>query len=191
MSQIVPQLKNMRENIIQIAGEDAANAIMAGSETLKNSTDKVKVAHWVKDAIERMDETLDQETRTLIMGKCGQDCADYHTNIVEKTKKRRAKYASNEEFLVAEEKTPQKGSYLKQTDEGLIIGYEPKSLRMRCYCALAKGLPADETMSATMCECSRGFIERHWSQVLDQPVKAELLESAITGSDVCKFRVSF
>jgi predicted hydrocarbon binding protein len=191
MPQIVPQLKNMKENITQIAGEEAAETIMTGSETLKNSTNKMKVAHWVKDAMERMDETLDQGTRNLIMGTCGQDCADYHAKIVEKTKKRRAKYASNEEFLAAEEKNPQKGSYLKQTKEGLIIGYEPKSLRMSCYCALVKGLPADEIMSATMCECSRGFIERHWSLVFDQPVKAELLESAITGSDMCKFRVSF
>jgi predicted hydrocarbon binding protein len=191
MPKIAPQLKNMRENITHMAGKEAADVIMTGSETMKNSTDKVKVAHWVKDAMKRMDETLDRETRNMIMGKCGNDCADYHIKTIEKTKKRRVKHPSNDAFLAAEEQNPQKGSTIQRTPEGFIITYEPKTLRMRCYCALAKGLPPEETMSNTMCECSRGFVERHWSQVLEHDIHVELLESAISGSDKCRFNVSF
>jgi predicted hydrocarbon binding protein len=46
-------------------------------------------------------------------------------------------------------------------------------------------------MPRTYCGCSKGFVERYWEQVLGRHVEAKILESAVTGSKVCRFRVRY
>jgi predicted hydrocarbon binding protein len=189
MPNIRGPLRQLEETIRSDAGEEAAAGIMVGSESLKDSSSKEKVAKWVKGAMELMDEALDPQVSERIMAACGRNCADHHGSVVERAKARRAKYSTLEELLDAEEKKPQKGSLLEREGPDIIVGYTPESYGVRCYCSLVQGLPAGEAMSRTYCGCSKGFVERYWEQVLGRPVEAELLESAVTGSKVCRFRV--
>ena len=191
MPNIRGPLRQLEETIRSEAGEEAAAGIMAGSETFKDSSSKEKVARWVKGAMKRMDEALDSETSERIMAACGRNCADHHGSVVERAKARRTKYSTLEEFLDAEEKKPQKGSLLERDGPDIIVGYMPESYGVRCYCSLVQGLPAGEAMSRTYCGCSKGFVERYWGQVLGRPVEVELLESAVTGSKVCRFMVRY
>lgn len=191
MPDIKGPMRQLDETIRSEAGKEAAARIMAGSESLKDSSSKEKVAKWVKGAMERMDDALDAEASERIMSACGRNCADHHGSVVERTKARRAKYGTLEEFLDAEERKPQKGYLLERDGPDIIVGYTPESYGVRCLCSLVQGLPVGEAMSRTYCGCSKGFVERHWEQVLGRPVEAELLESAVTGSKVCRFRVRF
>jgi hypothetical protein len=191
MPNIRGPLRQLEETIRSEAGEEAADGIMAGSETFKDSSSKENVAKWVKGAMGRMDETLDSETSERIMAACGRNCADHHGSVVERAKARRAKYGTLEEFLDSEERKPQRGNLLKRDGSDIIVGYTPESYGVRCYCSLVQGLPAGEAMPRTYCGCSKGFVERYWGQVLGRPVEAELLESAVTGSKVCRFRVRY
>ena len=59
---------------------------------------------------------------------------------------------------------------------------------MRCFCSLLRGLPAEETESATYCQCSKGFVRKMWERVLGRPAKVEVLETAVTGAKECKFK---
>jgi len=60
---------------------------------------------------------------------------------------------------------------------------------MRCYCGLLRGLPEDENVSRTYCYCSEGFVKEFWENVLERPVKVELLQSALSGASECQFAI--
>ena len=59
----------------QFAGAETKNQVMVGSAKLKNSSQPEKVATWVKEAMERLDQLVDKETRCRIMSQCGYQCA--------------------------------------------------------------------------------------------------------------------
>ncbi|MGD0803717.1 MAG: hypothetical protein ABSA11_06555 [Candidatus Bathyarchaeia archaeon] len=96
-------------------------------------------------------------------------------------------------FIDAEIKKPVKGTILRRDGDTLTLSYLPQKFShpMRCFCGLVNSLPKDEILSETYCGCSVGFVETWWSQVVGKPVKVQLLESAITGSDVCRFRITW
>ncbi len=111
---------------------------------------------------------------------------------IEMAKRRRAKFDSEDEFLEAEIRKPMKGTSLTREGDVLHYTYTQREYRqgLRCYCSLVNRLPSDETMSLTYCNCARGFVEEYWEEVLERPVRVELMESSISGSNVCKFVVS-
>jgi predicted hydrocarbon binding protein len=190
MPDIKGPLRELRSTIASEAGEEAAEAITSGMDDLESSSSKEDVAHWTKSAVERMDELLDAETCTRIMGSCGRNCADRNRTPVANALKRRSRYKTLDEFLEAETRKPPRGMLVEKNGDAIIFGYNPEAYRVRCFCSLVQGLPEGETMSGTYCGCSVGFVERYWEQVLDRKVKVELLESAVAGSNVCRFRVT-
>jgi len=60
-------LKELKSAIHKMAGDEAAEEIMLDYESLRGVTDSAKVAHWVKGAMEHMDQLLPVETRSKIM----------------------------------------------------------------------------------------------------------------------------
>ena len=81
----------------------------------------------------------------------------------------------------------------KRVREGNVLYqyYVPKTYAksLRCYCGLLRGLPADETVSITYCNCSKGFVKKFWESVLERPVKVELMQSAVSRAEECKFAI--
>ena len=69
--------------------------------------------------------------------------------------------------------------------------YTPRSFGkgQRCFCALARGLPEGVNMSPTYCKCGESFARTYWQAVLGRQVDVKLLESGLTGGDVCRFEV--
>jgi hypothetical protein len=180
------------ENCIeQIAGKTVAAKVMEGSEAITEKTDKTKIAHWVKNAMERLDASVDEKSRVQIMQNCGYNCAKKNSRVVERAVARRKKFSSLTAFLEAELKSPQKGTRLELDGGVLYQFYTPQAFTrpMRCYCGLFRGLPNDETVSKTYCNCSKGFVEKYWETVLQKPVKVDLLQSAISGAKECKFAI--
>jgi hypothetical protein len=55
---------------------------------------------------------------------------------------------------------------------------------------MVSGLPEGETMSVTYCQCSRAFVQTVWEAALGRPVQVDLLSSAVSGSDECRFRIT-
>lgn len=178
-------------NVERFAGEEMRRRVMEGCERIA-SFSKEEVVEWVKGAMERLDFMVDEETRGLIMVACGQKCAKMNSRPIEMAKRRRAKFDSEHEFLEAEIRKPMKGTSLAREGDLLYYTYTPREFRqgLSCYCSLFNRLPSDETMSLTYCSCARGFVEEYWEEVLGRPVRVELMESSISGSNVCKFVVS-
>ena len=182
--------KQFKESIIGRLGPETEETIFNG-KTAPN--DPLKRAQWVKEALTNLDKNTEKKICNEIMHGNGVNCANHNVSIVNSSLKRRAKHTSLEEFIDAEIKKPPKGTTLKRDGDALTLSYLPQkfSRPMRCFCSLVNSLPRDEVLSETYCSCSVGFVESWWSQVIGKPVKAHLLESAITGSDICRFRITW
>jgi len=190
MTRVDDMAEQLKGSIFDKIGPEAEESIFKGEKTPKNP---VKRAQWVKVTITRLDEFADEATCAEIMHGNGVNCAKYNSSVVKAALKRRDKYDSIEEFIDAEIKSPQKGTSLERDGEDLILSYLPSkySHPMRCFCGLVKSLPEDEMLSPTYCLCSVGFVETWWSAVIGRRVNIQLLESAITGSDKCRFRIKY
>ena len=71
---------------------------------------------------------------------------------------------------------------------------EPDVQRRRylaCHCPWAREsiLRPGTGPSARFCQCSAGFEKRSWDAVFDQPVRVEVVKSALQGDQICEFSV--
>jgi predicted hydrocarbon binding protein len=182
-------LEAMEHCVEQLAGKTVAAKVMAGSEQITAKTDKKKIAEWVKNAMAMLDASVDEQTRVQIMQNCGYNCAKKNSKVIERAVARRKKYANITTFLEAEEQKPMKGTRLAREGNILYQFYTPQAFTrpMRCYCGLLRGLPNDESVSKTYCNCAKGFVEKYWENVLEKPVKVDLLQSVVAGDEECKF----
>lgn len=176
--------------VIGKLGEEAERNIFNGKAIPK---DPIKRAQWVNDALISLEKTTDEQIINEIMRENGVNCANHNIGVMKNALKRRSKYTSLEAFIDVEIKKPTKGTSLKREDNALILSYLPKnfSRSMRCFCALVNSLPSNEVLPNSYCNCSVGFVETWWSQVIGEHVNVQLLESAITGSDKCSFRITW
>jgi hypothetical protein len=181
----------MEHCVEQIAGKTITAKVMEGSEQITEKTDKRKTAEWVKNAMEKLDALVDEKTRVQIMQNCGYNCAKKNNKVIGRAVARRRKYASTDEFLKAEQQKPMRGTRLAREGNVLHQFYTPQAFTrpMRCYCSLLRGLPNEETISKTYCNCARGFVEKFWENVLGRPVKVDLLQSVASGDKECKFAI--
>ena len=50
-------------------------------------------------------------------------------------------------------------------------------------------LKGAETIPVIYCYCGAGFYTGIWEEILQKPVKVEVLESVLKGDDVCTFAI--
>lgn len=191
MARELGMIRSIEGCVDRFAGEAVKKKVMEGSEKLTAKSSKEEVALWVKGAMGRLDAVVDQGARFEIMENCGYNCSDVNKRVIERAKARRRKFKSINEFLEAEQRKPMKGTKLERKGNVLYQYYTPHSFSksLRCYCSLLRGLPAHKTISSTYCHCSVGFVKKFWENVLEKPVKVNLIQSAVTGADECKFAV--
>ena len=74
--------------------------------------------------------------------------------------------------------------YLTETDKVLRRYYY-------CHCPWVKEAlkNGDPEISPTFCKCSAGFHKKRWEVLLEQPLKAEIIESVLNGDDWCKIAI--
>ena len=184
-------IKALGINVGHIAGKGVKEKIMAGSERLTSKSTPAEIAAWLKGAMERLDKLVPKAKRFQIRENCGYDCARVNKGTLERGKIKRKKFPSLDEFLAAEQKKPLSGTRLEKKGNVLFWYFTPHtfSRTMRCFCALMKGLPEEETISSTYCLCSRGFVQKYWEGIVGKPLIVELLESCLSGAQECKFAI--
>jgi len=187
----VKMIKELEKTVEHIAGKTVSEKVMQGSEHVTKSSKKENISLWVRDAIHRLDSSVDEKTRIQIMESCGRNCASINKRVIESAKKRRKKFKDLDSFLEAEQRKPMKGTRLHLEGNILYQYYTPHAFTqpMRCYCSLLRGLPKDTSVSLTYCHCSKAFVQKLWESVFEQPVKVELLQSVVSGDSECKFAV--
>jgi hypothetical protein len=188
----VGMIEQISHEIEAIAGPTVREQVMEGAANLSTKSNPTQTSQWVKGAIDRLDSLASEEARIKIMENCGTNCAHLNTNVMDRGKARRMKYPSEEGFLAAEQRKPQAGTRLERQGNTLFQIYTPQAFThpMRCFCGLMRGLPAGEQVSPTYCHCSKAFVKTYWEAVLGRTVTVEILESAITGSAECRFKIT-
>jgi hypothetical protein len=189
----VDMIEEFGKNVERIAGKTASTKVMHGSEFVTKSSTKDDIALWMREAIRRLDSTVDEQTRIQVMEHCGRNCASVNIRVIESAIKRRKKFKDLDSFLEAEQRKPMKGTRLCREGNILYQYYTPQTFtpHMRCYCSLLRGLPKDTIVSLTYCHCSKAFVQKLWESILERPVKVELLQSVISGDSECKFAIHF
>ena len=190
-NKIAGQINEIGRNIEDLANYELRLKVMEGSEKIVSSSNPAKVAEWVRGAMDRLDALVDEPTRQQIMLNCGYNCILVNSRPLDGARARRRRFASEAAFLEAEIQKPPRGMRFERDGQLLIHYYTPQSYGsgMRCYCSLLRGLPPGQTASATYCQCSRGFVQKYWEGILGRPVQVELLESAVSGAEECRFAV--
>jgi hypothetical protein len=174
----------------QYAGKEAREKVMEGVDDLVEASGEDK-SLWVKGAIDRLDELLSDDLADKVMVSCGHVCARINGVAVKMGVEKRMKYGSVKEYLEAEQRNPIPGTKLEREGDILHQYYMPNTLKdgLRCFCSRVSSLPADQTISSTYCNCSKGYAEKFWEAVLGRSVKVELVQSTMTGDDECKFKI--
>lgn len=187
----INMIKELGKTVERIAGKTVNEKVMQGSENLTKSSSKDKIALWLKDAMSRLNSSVDNVTSIEIMESCGRNCASINKRLIESAKKRRKKFKDIDIFLIAEQQKPMKGTRLLRDGNILYQYYTPQSFTppMRCFCSLLRGLPKDTSVSLTYCHCSKAFVKKLWESVLERSVKVELLQSVVFGDSECKFAI--
>jgi hypothetical protein len=189
MSRTAGQIEEIGGHIEEFAGAEIRKKVMEGSKQAAASSDRRQITLWLKDAMDRLDAATTPEKCRQIMTACGYNCIAHNNRLAQAIRARRRKYPTEEAFFKAEAKKPVKGTRLEFQGKTLLQYYTPHTYTTprRCFCSLMLGLPEGVNVSPTYCQCSRGFVEKYWEGALGRPVRVEVKETAITGSDECQF----
>ena len=83
-------------------------------------------------------------------------------------------------------KIPKSGhliEYMNETDPEIRRQYY-------CHCPRVREAVKDNLMiSSTYCYCGAGFYKGIWEEILQRPVEVEVLETVLSGSEVCKIAI--
>jgi predicted hydrocarbon binding protein len=131
---------------------------------------------WIATLLAGLDEQVDAETRVAVLEGCGRTCIT--DSMVKRAKACRAEARDEAEFL---DKLGQAWKHLQREGDEVYVVYP------RCYCPLVKDFSGD--LSATWCNCSRGWVKELFEQALGKPVQVDLLQSIRQGDKSCKFQV--
>lgn len=188
---ILEMIGEFGKNVQAMAGTGVRTKVMRGSDKITSRTGSAVVARWMKEAVGRLDDLAGKKVRAGIMTECGTACIRANGVFIPRAKARRKKFATEDDYLAAEVRKPLAGTRLERRGNILFHTYAPRSFNppRRCYCPLVAALPENEVISPTYCECSSAFLKAYWEAALGRPLKVEVLETALTGADQCRFRI--
>lgn len=132
---------------------------------------------WISWLIAALDEHVDEETKAKVLEQCGRRCQSESF-----TKKARKIYEKSEDIDDFLEKFGEVYKNLHREGDKAYIIY-PK-----CYCPNVNKTPLGK-LSATYCNCSRGWAKALFEGALGKPVDVIMEESIVNGDEQCKFRI--
>jgi len=189
--------KRFAKNLDRVLGSDARKEITQGSDklfTIESTFDER--AKWIKAAIERLNELVDEGQKYDILSCCAHDFSQ--KRIV----KLRAIYEKNgdiDEVIKTMHEDP--AWYEKPRREGDFIyvrkiPYDSENYKKAtdkdekrkyyCHCAMIRN-HLKEGISPTFCYCGGGWYRQQWEGILGKPVKIEIRKSLLKGDDTCEF----
>lgn len=136
-----------------------------------------RLERWIACLIDGLDEYVDDETKARVLERCGRQCQSQH--FVKKARKIYKKSEDVDEFLNEFMKVYKN---LRREDYKIYVVY-PK-----CYCSHVNKIP-QEKLSATFCNCSKGWVKELFEGALNKSVDVIMEESIINGDKQCKLQI--
>ena len=132
---------------------------------------------WIACLIAGLNEHVEEKTRATILEQCGRQCQSQ--SFIKKARGIYQKSKSIDEFL---EKLGQAYKHLHREGDKVYIVYP------RCYCSQVNKVPKGK-LSATYCNCSRGWAKALFEGALGRTVDVVMEKSIINGDNQCRFRI--
>jgi predicted hydrocarbon binding protein len=136
-----------------------------------------RMGKWITSLIAGLDENVDEETTIKVLEQCGRQCQS--ESLVKKAHNIHQAAKSMDEFL---EKLAKIYKHLHKEGDNVYIIY-PK-----CYCSFVNKIDSGK-LSATYCNCGRGWVKALFEGALGRPVEVIMEQSIVKGDDQCKFRI--
>jgi predicted hydrocarbon binding protein len=136
-----------------------------------------RMERWITCLIAGLDENVDEKTIAKVLEQCGRQCQS--ESFVKKARDIYKRSKSMNEFLDSFSKVYK---HLHGEGNNVYIVY-PK-----CYCSFVNKIPQGK-LSATYCNCSRGWTKALFEGALGRPVEVVMEKSIVKGDDQCKFRI--
>jgi len=168
--------------------EKVTAEIMAGYETISDGSKKETRAAFFKQAVERMDALLDEETRRDLRDACACSKGGWRLKAVQKVAQ---EYAgkSLEEKLQALGQVTYMGNPALNPDGTITAGIGDRG-GFECPCPVFNGLGLKEPVSKTYCYCCAGHFRFHYQIALGvKMVTRAVVSSALESSskEPCRF----
>ena len=172
---------------LEIAGIDREkiDRIMEGGQDILRKTSPEKKADWMRDAMLKMNELLDNKTCTVVREGCACCLGGQRLKLV------RAIAADNgsleDRVKACNESKMLFGNSVTLMESGdIMVRYFPEGLdRYQCVC-LRK---AEKPVSFTYCYCGGGHVKHHLQTALGCNLECTVLSSALSsgGKKPCTF----
>ena len=137
-----------------------------------------RIEKWIIHLTAALDEHIDEKTRAKVLEQCGRQCQSQ--SFVQKARSIYQKSKNIDEFL---NKFAKVYKHLHREGDNIYIIY-PK-----CYCSHVNKIPPRK-LSATYCNCSRGWAKELFEGALGRPIKVTMEKSIVKGDDQCKFKIT-
>lgn len=170
------QAKRLYDSICDLEGEEKANQILDGLSLAENPTNEEKY-QWACSMCNKLNDNFDKDTVTKIRKGCKCGPVDAAVNLM---KGIWDESTDVEDFARRTRENPNAHS-LEVDGDALIMTYD------HCYCDFVNH--TDKLVPKAWCECTLGYTEKLFSEVVGHQAKAELLESIITGGKVCRIKI--
>jgi len=132
---------------------------------------------WIACLIDGLDKHVDSETTAKLLEQCGRQCQSQ--SFVKKAKDVYKQSMDINDFLG---KLGKVYKHLHKEGDKVYIVY-PK-----CYCSHVNKIPKGK-LSATYCNCSRGWAKALFEGALGRPIEVIMKETIVNGDKQCKFQI--
>ena len=198
-------LEKFKAALQRFVGQSSVKRVVEDGHPISNRSSPKRKAEWVKGAMERLDALVeDEEVRQEIMQCCSHR---FPKSRIMKLKREYQKHGDIDEVLklmhtdsswygLSYYEYPQRmGNIIYVTK----IPYAPRRFevattpeakrRAYCHCGWVKA--SKEPISKTFCYCGSGWYKVLWEEILDKPVRVEVITTIASGGDECAFAIHF
>ena len=152
------------------------DAIMRDGETIRPGSTTARKADWMRAAMERMDQLLEEDVRRKVRQDCA-CCLGGKRLELSKAIARRGGSLSERVRAANETKFVFGHSVTLEEDGRILVRFAPdETADNRCVCLPA----ACEPISATYCYCCGGHVRRHLSIALSRELDVEVRSSSLS-----------
>jgi effector-binding domain-containing protein len=199
------RLDRLAAGLQRHGGEAVRQQVMQGSQEYpwRSARDN---AEWFHDAMERLDEAIDDEgARRTIMNNCADRFPPHRIASLRAEYQRSGDIDELLQIMRADRTLGHLSWYEQPIRSGNVIhvskdpvdpeAYEKATdsceRRSRyCHCSLMRDLiRSGQTVSGTYCHCGAGWYHQLWEGILGEPVEIDVIESVLQGDDRCSFAI--
>jgi hypothetical protein len=181
------KIEDLNQSLIKNGiDKNTRKKIMNGGELIKKKSKQEVKAEWFFNAMNVMDELLDEKTKKEVRGDCAcclegkrkKLCQEVNKNY--KTSEEKIKAISETHYVLGYEiKIIEKGKYE-------VTFFDEAIPEKRCSCLK---VVMDKKMSKTYCLCCGRHVQQHLETVLGKNLNVKIVASALSsmGKKSCRF----